>query len=595
MDESRQKILSSQAKVRLVEGRPGVGKTWFGCELAKHELSHSPLGVKPHQKILFLTFARNAVARIREVLLPSGERNADKDQNPMARVRIDTFCGFFWWLVDSYGRYCANGTTARLWLAGSRDIPCMVIPNGYEGYTFDKVQSKALELLQIPALFNLIADLYPLIIIDEFQDVHDRLVDVIAEFARHSRMVLLRGPGQCIYRNLPGKEFDPDNVLKRCITQLMPERFELVSLGGTKQRYARETEALITQFESGCDVCATTVWPIRLCAIERIPQSSAMEVCAGLLAHSMMTFLKHRGNPHPTIAVLASTNQGTAAVHTRITKGHGGLTINGHFWKLKARTASLLLNDGIFLQYGRLMLRLLKAHWIAMQKEAPCPDETAACIASLFQEQQRSSAVDSSSWRNLANLLIGKVQAQQPPRNETEWEGRLRNNLLILNNWLRATQGRLRRENITDCPRRAFDAGDTSLLNTLRDELIEAIRNHVTPRGRLDSRAADVSFEKTNQQKVLFEKLGIQKSIQVMTIHKSKGREFDGVVLLLEDSRSAVWRDDINASQDEVEDLYRVAVSRARSALAVVAFKDAWKDAAVPVRRLLPEPIFAHS
>ena len=167
MDESRKRILESKARVRLIEGKPGVGKTWFGCELAHHELTHPALGVQSHQKILFLTFARNAVARIRQVF--GDQRLSDRTEaDDLAKwVRIDTFCGFFWWLVESYGRYGLGGTSKRLWLIGSREVADAPIPDGYEGCTFDKVEVKSLELVQIQAMRKLISDMYPLMIIDE--------------------------------------------------------------------------------------------------------------------------------------------------------------------------------------------------------------------------------------------------------------------------------------------------------------------------------------------------------------------------------------------------------------------------------------------
>ena len=74
-----------------------------------------------------------------------------------------------------------------------------------------------------------------------------------------------------------------------------------------------------------------------------------------------------------------------------------------------------------------------------------------------------------------------------------------------------------------------------------------------------------------------------------MTIHKAKGREFEGAVLLLEDDPTAHWR--VSGSRDPdivaVTDLYRVATSRAREALEVVAFDDIAGDALPPVQTLL--------
>ena len=67
--DTRQAALESQSKVRLVTGAPGVGKTFFGCNVAEWELSSSQIKISPFQKIIFLTFARNAVARIREAYI----------------------------------------------------------------------------------------------------------------------------------------------------------------------------------------------------------------------------------------------------------------------------------------------------------------------------------------------------------------------------------------------------------------------------------------------------------------------------------------------------------------------------------------------
>jgi hypothetical protein len=40
-------------------------------------------------------------------------------------------------------------------------------------------------------------------------------------------------------------------------------------------------------------------------------------------------------------------------------------------------------------------------------------------------------------------------------------------------------------------------------------------------------------------------------------------------------------------TDDEIDDLYRVAISRARDALIVVAFNDAYTRAKTPVKKLL--------
>jgi superfamily I DNA/RNA helicase len=98
---------------------------------------------------------------------------------------------------------------------------------------------------------------------------------------------------------------------------------------------------------------------------------------------------------------------------------------------------------------------------------------------------------------------------------------------------------------------------------------------------------AKVSFERSLQQKIILEKLGVQKGVEVMTIHKSKGREFDGVVLALENDHTALWRASNRMSDEEIDDLYRVAISRARDALIVMAFDNAVTEAKSPVQKIL--------
>jgi hypothetical protein len=364
MDELRKAILDSQATVKLIEGKPGVGKTWFGCELAYHALTHPPFGVHSHQKILFLTFARNAAARIRQVFMGQRPMNRIGKNNLLERIRIDTFCGFFWWLVESYGRYAAGATTKRLWLVGSRELADAPIPGGYEGYTFDKVEARALELLTIEAIGKLISEVYPLIIVDEFQDVHDRLFEIGAVMGRTSRLVLLRGPGQCIYRSLPRKAFNPDHIRQRCIDQLHAVPFELPALCDDKQRYCPAIKALISQFDDGGITLngGSGVW---FEAVRRKNTKGNPNQLETFAASALSNMKKWLGFSNHSFAVLASTNQAVAKLGKRLRDG-------SRTYQLAPQPHSLLFGDNVFLQYGRLMLHLLKTHWIAAKPEEIC-------------------------------------------------------------------------------------------------------------------------------------------------------------------------------------------------------------------------------
>ncbi len=94
------------------------------------------------------------------------------------------------------------------------------------------------------------------------------------------------------------------------------------------------------------------------------------------------------------------------------------------------------------------------------------------------------------------------------------------------------------------------------------------------------------------QKRIIFEKLGIELGVQVMTIHKAKGREFDGVALVLEDSRKALWRKDSKSADSELNDVYRVGISRAKEAFGLIAYNDVYDDAKMPIQKLLPVKLF---
>lgn len=135
-------------------------------------------------------------------------------------------------------------------------------------------------------------------------------------------------------------------------------------------------------------------------------------------------------------------------------------------------------------------------------------------------------------------------------------------------------------------PNMPFTKADSSLLTFLADRFLASIRPLIKPSGALNIKKAKIAFEKTLQQRIIFEKLGLQRGIEIMTIHKSKGREFDGVVLALENDHTALWRS-ASVTDAEIDDLYRVAISRAREAIIFVAFEDASALAKTPVKKLL--------
>ena len=171
----RDRILKADGHV-LVTGGPGCGKTTVALRKA---LLRIEAGLLPGQNVLFLSFSRAAVARIvqaaREKLPKKFRRNLD----------IQTFHSFCWQLVQGHGYLLGPASPIRLLPPHDERAMRNGVKNDdpiwdnererlflEEGrITFDLFAPKALAILQRSnAHRKLIADCYPLIIIDEAQD-----------------------------------------------------------------------------------------------------------------------------------------------------------------------------------------------------------------------------------------------------------------------------------------------------------------------------------------------------------------------------------------------------------------------------------------
>jgi len=590
----RQTAINSDAKVRLITGKPGVGKTYFGCQITDHELRNPGLGVGRYQKVLILTFARNAVARIRQaynqqlskdITIP--EKIKEKRISEFnERVHLNTFAGFFWWLISSYGRYLpGHSASSRPWFIGAKRTGTEAVPDSYKGYTFEELETDAIAALSIKEIQGLVSDIYPLVIIDEFQDVDKNLFEFIDLLRQNSRLVLLSGPGQCIYRGL--KDFDPDEIMNECKTRFIPVAFELEPLDEDSHRYCPEIATFIKEYESG-SISKHTNWPIVYKGIDRETRGGypkELETQVGVLLKRMRKYLSEKlPQRRPSLCVLTSTNQGASKIYSRLISGN-------EVYYLNPLRVSLHFEDTLLLQYGRLIITLLNNHWIAISGPGKDIDYVSEKVASFFKQIDKSDNHIASDWVPLSNALLDMVGRQRAPTKNKTKEGlisKLLYDIGAINKKLRAKKVDLP----NNSPKTPMIKTDSPLLNTLCREFLQSIESAFYRKGHLNVVKAEITFEKSMQQRIIFEKLGIESGVQVMTIHKAKGREFDGVVIVMEDSRKAMWINDSKTSDSELNDLYRVGISRARAAFGLIGYNDIYDDAKPNVQKLLPTDIF---
>lgn len=209
----------------LVLGGPGSGKTTISLVKANQTISSGI--VKHGQKILFLSFARSTVSRIQE---HSNNIIESKNKN---KIEITTYHGFIWQLLQSFGYLLNNHKRIQLLTPPVESAMMAEYENDNrlrkekrkelfytEGLlSFDIFSEIACEILQkSQKISRLVNEKYPIIIVDEFQDTDDNEWQLIKTLGNVSTIISLADPEQRIY-NFRGasteriaefiKHFDP--------------------------------------------------------------------------------------------------------------------------------------------------------------------------------------------------------------------------------------------------------------------------------------------------------------------------------------------------------------------------------------------------
>jgi DNA helicase II / ATP-dependent DNA helicase PcrA len=201
--DQRKALLASGGHL-LVLGGPGSGKTTIALVKAETEIANGTLAAG--QKILFLSFARATVTRIVQ------ESRLRIPRSARPRVEINTYHGFAWEFIRGHGYLLTGHRMLRLLpppdaagkLAGiaKADRPAelrrLLAEDGLLG--FDLFAGLTADLLeQCPRLCRILADCYPVIILDEFQDTNLDEWRVITALGKHSRLIALADAEQRIY------------------------------------------------------------------------------------------------------------------------------------------------------------------------------------------------------------------------------------------------------------------------------------------------------------------------------------------------------------------------------------------------------------
>ncbi len=208
----------------LVTGGPGSGKTTVSI-LKAAQIAERRL--RPGQKVLFLSFARATVSRVVETI--EYEQQIPREQK--RRIDVETYHSFFWRILKAHGYLIGLPRRIDILTPPTEAIALSGIRSAYaaaskltdaEKVEEEKEEKEAAERLRLARddgavcfdLFapyvgdilhgserirRLLATMYPVIILDEFQDTNAEQWSVVQALGEVITLIALADPEQRIY------------------------------------------------------------------------------------------------------------------------------------------------------------------------------------------------------------------------------------------------------------------------------------------------------------------------------------------------------------------------------------------------------------
>jgi DNA helicase II / ATP-dependent DNA helicase PcrA len=538
----------------LVLGGPGSGKTTLSLLKAKTAIA----GLGAGQEVLFLSFSR---AAIRQLLIRCKDLLSPDERRIIA---VKTYHAFCMEVLLGHG-HLLTGRPLRLFFPGPERVAKAAFDGDWsverarlareDGLcAFDEFASVIAELLsKFVCVRELIADRYPVIILDEFQDTDDSQWEMVKLLSKGSLLITLADPDQRIF------EYD-DRVDPRRLDQLReflaPAQFDL----GTDNH--RSPEGGILSFADGVlrnrrppateDVKLVTAWPNGFDAL----------VHAGVIW--TLSQLRKSGIQDPSLAVLCRANPFVSDLSAILSVAHefNGSTyspVDHHVvWDAELSAAA-----------AQVVARILE--WPNRERGAAVGD-TLEAIAH-FYELKNSIKHTANAQQAVRSFRVArdKVLVGETPRIDsakalvTAYHAGLELSGDPVADWRRA------RHVVADIPKlkEIFISVRFVRLFRASDEIGGRLAQQWADTGTY-GQAADI-VRRTLDMGRLVSSHSDPSGVLIMTMHKSKGKEFDGVVLV-EGRYTSRFFDETREDEpfEASRRLLRVGITRARRQVLIV-------------------------
>lgn len=550
----------------LVIGGPGSGKTTIALKKAVARINE---GLAPGQAVLFLSFSRAAVARMGEAML--GE--VPKAQRSL--LSMQTFHSFFWSLLSAHAYLLGAPKTLRILLPQDEQAKCGTIkvrdrtPGNLEWQAwlrererlfrqdgriaFDLFPPYAAQLLERCAhVRRLVAQRHPLVIVDEAQDTNEHAWRCIALLAPAIQVICLADLEQQIFDHLPG--IGPERIVA-IKTSLNPLEIDL----GAQNHRSGGTE--IATF--GQDILFGKIRESPYVGVSSIvynPKARTLSDIMRMSIGALQRAIKNStGSYGENVAIL--THSGTsaakisAALNSEPKPVRHKLSFDEAEAMLTARFAAFLLEP---------------------KREVDRLRDLAIALDLLAASKRASGLAAAKQWQVWAlGTLTGKV-----PR------ARFVQSVL-------GVMDELRTQSFSGDPAKDWTRVMLALRAANNEPLTEVAKNLdylvAFNRGRRISNGLGAVWRRdgayTGARQVLdlaltqdqiLEGIDDPPGLQLMTIHKSKGKQFDGVIIVREGRHdgdalvsSFVWWGD-TPPYHRSRRILRVAITRARTHILIL-------------------------
>lgn len=553
----------------LVIGGPGSGKTTLALKKA---LARIREGLIPGQTILFLSFSRAAVSRV----LDAAKLVVPK--NELSLLSVQTFHSFFWDLLKAHAYLLGAPRKLAILLPQDEKALSSGINEENEGWAawreerdrlfweegrvaFDLFAPNAAELLeQCAHILNNIAMSHPLVIVDEAQDTSAHAWRCIELLAPHAQVICLADLEQQIFDFLPGVGPERVQEIRAALDPLD------VDLGNDNYR-SPDTEILAF----GNDIL--TIKP------RGAPYKGVSSITYGVGKNAPNWNHLLRRSLSQLHRDLRADGKGSAKFVAILTMGKGGaLKVSNALNALGSNQGKVVRHKLLFDEAEALLTARLAAFLLEPQNEASIEANIASCIEMIAAARKATGTGKAAAAKLLeqaAKIRAGKLLTINLVKalrfviasiRDEGFSGDPAQDWLLVKQILRASgQGELTRAAAQLDFLVAFQRGHR-ISAALSDEWL---RDGVYTRARL---ALDTALA----QEQILDGMEEPPGLQVMNIHKAKGKQFDGVILVRElrhtgdkPESSFVWRGD-EAPYSKSRRLVRVGATRARRRLLVL-------------------------